>query len=159
MIFRYTMNLDSSIRFMLRTSYLYTRILGCPGAPLFCSCGEQFWGLWPLWEALVRGGQLLNWHKIWPEQTSLRACTLCACMLGPISQPNCNGTEISKHLWNQVKPGQTFLSTSFTPSTQAGMHSPYVLVCTGPYLNQIGMDQRDLSIYGIRRSCWTSLST
>ena len=42
---------------------------------------------------------------------------------------------------------------------QASVHSCYVLACTGPYLSQIGMAQRDQSIYGIRRSSQTSLST
>ena len=39
------------------------------------------------------------------------------------------------------------------------MHAHYVLAWTGPYLSQIGIDQKDESIYGIRRSCWTSLNT
>ena len=40
-------------------------------------------------------------HIIWPEHSSLHACTLCACMQGPISQPNWVGSERSKYLWNQ----------------------------------------------------------
>ena len=39
------------------------------------------------------------------------------------------------------------------------MHECYVLACMGPYLSQIWMDQKYKSIYGIRRSCQTSLST
>ena len=39
-------------------------------------------------------------HIIWPEHSSLHACTLCACMQGPISQPNWVGSERSKYLWN-----------------------------------------------------------
>ena len=34
---------------------------------------------------------------------------------------------------------------------QALVQAHYVLVCTGTYLSQIGMDQRHQSIYGIRR--------
>ena len=41
---------------------------------------------------------------------------------------------------------------------QASMYACYVLVCTGPYLSQIGMDQRDQCIYGIRRKGPTFLS-
>ena len=42
---------------------------------------------------------------------------------------------------------------------QAGVHAHYVLVCLGSYLSQTGLDQRDQSIYGIRRACQTCLST
>ena len=42
---------------------------------------------------------------------------------------------------------------------QASVHAPYMLACTGPYLSQIGSDQRDQIIYGIRRTCRFSLST
>ena len=38
---------------------------------------------------------------------------------------------------------------------QASIHAHYVPACTGPYLSQIGSDQRDQNIYGIR-TCWTS---
>ena len=40
-------------------------------------------------------------HIIWPENASLHACTLCAYMHRPISQPNWVGSERSKYLWNQ----------------------------------------------------------
>ena len=43
--------------------------------------------------------------------------------------------------------------------THASMHARYFLACLGPYLSQIGSDQRDQGIYGIRRSCRTFLST
>ena len=51
----------------------------------------------------MESGELpdLSEHIIWPKHTSLCACTLCACMLGPISQPNWVGSERSKYLWNQ----------------------------------------------------------
>ena len=39
------------------------------------------------------------------------------------------------------------------------MHAHYVLVCLGSYLSRIGMDQRDQSIYGIRKTGPTFLST
>ena len=39
------------------------------------------------------------------------------------------------------------------------MHACYVLACSGPYLSQIGLDQKDEGIYGIRRSYQTYLST
>ena len=42
--------------------------------------------------------------------------------------------------------------------THASMHAHYFLACLGPYLGQIGSDQRYQGIYTIRRSCWTSLS-
>ena len=38
------------------------------------------------------------------------------------------------------------------------MHEPYVIACTGPYLSLIGLDQRDKSIFGIRRTGLTFLS-
>ena len=39
------------------------------------------------------------------------------------------------------------------------MHASYVLACTGPYLSQIGSDQKHQGIYGIGRTCWTCLIT
>ena len=42
---------------------------------------------------------------------------------------------------------------------QSSVHAPYVLAFTGPYVSQIGSDQRYESIYGIRRIYRTSLST
>merc|ERR1712081_103137 len=47
----------------------------------------------------------------------------------------------------------------FDPSTQACMHAHYSIACTGLYLSQIWLNQRDQSIYGFRRICRTSLST
>ena len=44
-------------------------------------------------------------------------------------------------------------------SKQASVHAPYVLACTGPYLSQIGMDQRDQSFYGIRKTGTTFLTS
>ena len=52
--------------------------------------------------------------------------------------------------------GRTSLITKSEQNTQAGMHACYGLACTGPYLSQMGWDQR---VYGIRRTCRTSLST
>ena len=43
--------------------------------------------------------------------------------------------------------------------THASMHTHYFLMCLGPYLSQIGSDQKDHSISGIRRICGTCLST
>ena len=43
--------------------------------------------------------------------------------------------------------------------THASVHARYILAFLGPYLSQIGSDQRDQGIYGIRRSCRTFLST
>ena len=38
---------------------------------------------------------------IQPEHTSLHACTLYACMLRPISQPNWVGSERWRYIWNR----------------------------------------------------------
>ena len=100
----------------------------------------------------------LSEHISQPEHASYCACILCACMHRPISQPNWVRPDISKYLWNQ----EIMMDLSehiHHPSMQASVHAPYVLACTGPYLSQIGSDQRDQSIYGIRRTCRTSLST
>ena len=44
-------------------------------------------------------------RPIWVHNTTqarkLCACMLCACLHRPISQPNWNGSERSKYLWNQ----------------------------------------------------------
>ena len=44
--------------------------------------------------------QDLSEHIIWPEHASLHACTICACMPWPISQPKWVGSERWRHLWN-----------------------------------------------------------
>ena len=54
---------------------------------------------------------------------------------------------------------RTYLTTKFDLSTQACMHTHYVLACLGKYLNRIGLDQNDEGIYGIGRTYWTHLST
>ena len=64
------------------------------------------------------------------------------------------GSERSKYLRNRGSC-QTSLSTRYDLSMQASIHAHYVPACTGPYLSQIGSDQRDQNIYGIR-TCWTS---
>ena len=51
------------------------------------------------------------------------------------------------------------LSMCMLGCTHSSMHVHYFLVCLGPYLNQIGLDQRDHSISGIRRIFPTYLST
>ena len=37
------------------------------------------------------------------------------------------------------------------------MHAHYFLACLGPYLSQIGSNQRDQGIYGIGGTCWSWL--
>ena len=87
---------------------------------------------------------------------------------GEHTRPICvhNTTQAHKHklewirdqnIYGISRTDPTFLSTYFTLSMQAGVHAPYVLVYTGPHLSQIGPDQRDQSIYGLRRTCQTSL--
>ena len=85
-----------------------------------------------------------------PERTSQHACTLCACMHRPISQPNWVRIERSRYLC---------LSTYYDPSTQASVHAQYSLACLGPYLSEIEVQSEILSIYGIRRTCRTYLRT
>ena len=100
----------------------------------------------------------LSEHNIWPKHASLHACTLCPCMYRPIFQPNWVESERSKDLWNQ--DNMLDLSDHISPpSTLSSVHARYVLWCLGPYLIQIGLDQRDKGIYGIRRTCQTSMST
>ena len=47
----------------------------------------------------------------------------------------------------------------FDLSTQACVHTRYVLACLGQYLNRIRLDQNNEGIYGIGRTYWTYLST
>ena len=51
------------------------------------------------------------------------------------------------------------LSTCMQACIHASMHAHYFIVSLRPYLSQIGSDQRDQSIYRIRRTCQTCLST
>ena len=44
-------------------------------------------------------------------------------------------------------------------STPASMHANYFVACLGLYLSQIVSDQRDQSIYGIRKTWWACLNT
>ena len=65
------------------------------------------------------------------------------------------GSDRSRYLWNSDNMLDLYENIIQTRH----MHACYVLACMGPYLSQIGINQRDESIYGIRRSCQTSLST
>ena len=51
------------------------------------------------------------------------------------------------------------LSTCTQDCTHASVHAHYFLACLGLYLSQIWSDQRDQSIFGIRRTCQTCVST
>ena len=42
---------------------------------------------------------------------------------------------------------------------QACVHAGYVFACRGPYISQIWLDQRDQSIYGIRRKMKVSIES
>ena len=52
-----------------------------------------------------------------------------------------------------------YQSTCMGACTLSSVHAHYFLACLGQYISQIGWDQRDQSLYRIRRTCPTCLST
>ena len=73
-----------------------------------------------------------------------------------ITPPNWVGLETQRNIWNRGG------HTSNDDDVCAGTHkhaAQKFLAFLGPYLSKIVSDLRDQSIYGIRRTCMTFLST
>ena len=98
----------------------------------------------------------LSQHIVWPEHASLCACTLCACVDRPISQPILGRIRKIRDMYGIRETSQSWLwclSTCTQACMHASLHAHYFLACLGPYLREIMSDQRYQSIYGIRRTC------
>ena len=74
--------------------------------------------------------------------------------------------DLSQHIiwsdWNDEDiygiGGDMPVMTCLYMGTHPNVHANYFLVYTGPYLSQIGSDQKDEGIYGIWGTCQTFLS-
>ena len=82
---------------------------------------------------------------------------MCLCAQTHISAKLGQIREIKVSMESEEHAGP--LGAQSLTQTQACVHVIYVLACLGPYLSQIGLDQKDKGIYGIRRTYRTYLST